>query len=537
MNKLYTLLTIVFLSLVAFQSRGQEEVSIKEALNMAAEQQVLSQQIGKVYLALFNNLSEPTLYQERDKAIKHFQKNMDALKFYHPNDRIKNAITELREKWKAYKKVAEWSIDEDGCKTIFDQSTEMLESCKRLLTAYEEYARQLSNLYESEEMAGIVKLLRLVSRQQMYTHRMMMLFLAAKQGIGTKNAEKELEEVGKEFDVILYDLQAAPFNSKTINDKIMEMQEHWGALSKYMEKEGKSSTGDKVVNSMTFLSNELISRGDKLTKMYLDLGKKLSISKFINVVSHQNTLSQRIAKAYVAIAYQQQVGKYKRELNLSIDEFEKEMNGLIKAAPNKDIKREVGVVQTMWKNYRKMVTNWEQMDPITVGKVLEKSHIIMASCDRVARAVDEYAQSVSEYKSFFVKQGEKVEEKDNIAYVLNMAGMQRTYSQRVAVYYMMSALKQDANLSAQRLKASVRKYNDCFKLINTSSLNTPEIERTIIEAQKDWVTIEDMTADIKEDDIATMLERSETLYTKLDKLNKLYESRMDELLTGDKTNP
>lgn len=504
-----------------------ENLTIREALNMAMRQQTLSQRIAKVYLALNNNLYEPKFYQERDLAIETFDKQLEILKAYAPTDKIKQALKNVRELWSDYKKVASWSINAKGAVKLLAQCDNMLRTSNYLVSAYEEYAQELGELYKNSELSEVIRLIKETGNQRMLTQRIMLFYLAAKQDIEKDACIQKLTATSQEYDAVISKIATAELNSPKIQTEIKEAQKYWSGLSNYIQFFDKDPA---YVNSMLLLSNELTQKADKIALMYQDLGRKLSISKTLNVLAYQNMLTQRIAKSYVAMTYKYSIPKHKRELVASIDLFEEQINSLQRSAPTEETKEAIRVVNIMWKNYRKLALNWQDMNDINVGKLLEKSHIIMASCDQVAQTIENYAQTIPEYKAFYEQNGQEVDAQNNIAQQVYTAGLQRVYSQRIIVYFIMHALGKDSQLSEERLNQCIQKYQEGYELLSASSISTPAINQVLHTSQKEWETIIEASKNTPEEAILTALEHSDNLFSKLDKLNDLYEKLMDKLI-------
>ncbi|MFT5647504.1 MAG: hypothetical protein ACI976_002196 [Aureispira sp.] len=511
----------------SFSNVEDENLTIKEALNMAMRQQTLSQRIAKIYFALNNNLYEPKFYQERDQAIETFDTQLEILKLYAPTEKVQQAIRNVRELWVDYKKVASWSINEKGALQILEQCDNILSASSYLVSAYEEYAEELGQLYKNSNLSEIVKLIKETGNQRMLTQRIMLFYLAAKQGIQKNASIKKLTATSEEYNALISQISNAKLNSPKIQKEIKEMQKYWSGLSNYTLFFDEDPA---YVNSMLLLSDELTKKADKLALMYQDLGQKLSISKTLNVLAYQNMLTQRIAKAYVAMTYKYAVAKHKRELLASIDLFEEQINSLQRSAPTEDTKAAIRVVNLMWKNYRKLALNWQDMGDINVGKLLERSHIIMASCDQVAHTIEDYAQTIPEYKAFYEKNGREVDAQNNIAQQVYTAGVQRVYSQRIVVYFIMDALDKDSQLSKERFNQCIKKYQAGHELLSASSISTAAIIQVLNTSHKEWNAIIQASKKDPEKAILAILEHSDTLFSKLDKLNSLYEKLMDKLI-------
>ena len=247
-------------------------------------------------------------------------------------------------------------------------------------------------------------------------------------------------------------------------------------------------------------------------------------------------LTQRIAKSYVAIAYGYTTAKHKREILESVDLFEEHMLSMIRSSnATEDFKATVGVVKTMWKNYRNLVTTWDKMDEISVIKVLEKGHVMMATCDRVAQEIEVLAKTIPEYKAFFVKEnGEPTNKQENIAHQMHLAGLQRVYSQRIAIYFVMNALEIDGNLSSQRMKSTIGNYNKNMQAMLTSPVNNTQINNELKKVQASWSRIEKYCTAPKKEEIPALMDLCVNLFNELDQLNNTYENRIDNFFMQQK---
>ena len=511
-----------------------EGLTIREAVNKATRQQALTQRIAKVYLALNNNLYEPKFYQERDAAIELFQSQLDELKMYTPTDKIKASIKHVQGIWKEYKAVADWSINEEGAVKLLRLCDEILYASNLLSLSYQEYAKELSEgTFNNTETLNIIDLIQAAGTQRTLTQRIMLFYLATKQDIDAVVAKRKLNIGIEDYKNTLEQLKTADFHSQDIRSELKLIQENWTTLNTLLN--SMDNDVDQV-NQMMSLADDISQKADKMSLLYEALGVKLTISKAINIASYQNMLTQRIAKAYVAVAYGYTPAKHKREILESVDLFEEHMLSMIRSSgATEDFKATVGVVKTMWKNYRKLVTTWENIDEISVVKVLEKGHVMMATCDRVAQEVEVLAKTIPEYKAFFVKEnGEATNTQENIAHQMHLAGLQRVYSQRIAIYFVMNALEIDGHLSTQRMRNTIRSYNKNMQAMLTSPVNTAQINAELKQAQTSWATIEKYCTTPKKEDIPVLMELCVNLFTELDQLNNTYEQNIDNVFMEQK---
>ncbi len=524
----------VWLSLILFLYLGtlnaQKEVSIKEAITKSAELEVLTQHIVKVYFALNNNLSEPKFYQERDFAINSFEECIERLKLLIPNNDVRKALTEMREHWVEYKKIAAWAINKEGANKLYQQSSVMLVFCQKLSLAYKNYAKKNGNIYQTGSWVKISSGLRRVVQKRIMTHQIVYHFFAIKLGIGSSPNffKRKLEDLSTKYDLLLHDLLSEEVNTLTIQKEIMEVQRQWGALSKQMK--ANETKGDTAgVAQVLHFAQQITDRGNGLMTLYHNLGEKLSISNMMNKVAEQNFVIQQIAKSFVAIAFEQQASRYKKEIILSIRQFEKGTDAFIHTAPTEEIKASAKVMQLMWKNYRIKALDLENIDVVKVSRLLEMSYRLMASVDAIFLEVNRYAQTMPSYTKYIDNKSQK----ENIITIIKAVGKQRIYSQSIVTHYMMCALDKDIALQSQRLKEAILQYNNRIILLEKGTYNDATIEYVLDKTNKEWKAIESLIDKINKQDINLVIEFSDILSERLVQLSNLYEAKMDEVLTKE----
>lgn len=521
MQKLITLSFIItFISANLFA----EDMSIREAINKSAHQSMLAQQIAKVYLALNDNERVPEYYQERDAAIEQFTSQLEELRNYRPTPQIKNAWVEVDAQWNSYKAIADWAINKEGALKLIGQADNMLTACNNLVVAYEQYARDISKdgVDDFKELASLVET---SGNQRMRLQRLMLYYLAAKQDIDKKTSERKLTSTIQDYDDALQKLNNSSDNSSEITKELKAVQNDWNQLKTFLKEYNVDN--DYIANMMTLTRNQTISMNG-ITHMYQNLGSVLSISKLLNTSSYLHMLTQRIAKDYAAITYGYKAGKYKIELDKSINLFEEQLHSLTVSAQTEEIKRSAEVVKIMWKNYRKMAK--DNPEDLYVGRMIEQSHIILAACDRLVKQIEEYAETIPEYQNLFEKNGKKVAAQENIAHLIDLAGSQRMYTQKLGLYFMLSALNKDSEVSGNRLKESLSGFSKAFETLKSSKLNSPSLIKDLHTMHMEWKSIENRCENIKKSDINDLLEIIDTLLIKTQSVAKAYQLKMDELL-------
>lgn len=530
MQKIILILWLSFLGLISHLNANDYNLPIQTALKLSSDQQIQSQRLAKVYVALCNNVMEPKFYQERDAAIETFDEQLHQLSLFTPTEKIKTEIKNVREIWKEYKKIAGWSIKKDAASKLLKLSTTILQATKALTAAYYEYEKTQTIQVKNSDLITINQYIKQNKNQLILIQRIMLYYLSAKQGIDAAASGHSLHDAQKAFASILSILEKAKITSKSIQTKLQFIRDNWTAINQHLVSVDKDQS---YIDAM-FNQSDLISATIKdIIVKYHELGVKLNISYSINEGTSQSMLIQQIAKSYIASINDHISYNYKKTVLEQTDYFEKKMSSMTINASSEEIKQSIKVVKTMWKNYKNLVTDFEAIDELRAIKVLEQSHVIMAACDRVSDEIENYALKIPAYQNLCKKDGHPVDPSLDITLQIRSSGNLKVYAQRLALYFMMKTLNLDSDLSSQRLEDCINDFQNDYKQLTSSRLNSPAIRVLLENCNTEWEWIQSACKNSKKEDIDLMLEQTKTLTKKLTKLTNLYEHRMNDFFAED----
>jgi len=524
------LYTILIISLTSSLYANDLKLDIQKALEIASDQQVQSQRIAKVYLALCNNVMEPKFYQERDEAIEKFEEQLHQLSLFTPTEEIKENIQNVRTIWQEYKKIAGWSIKKDAASKLLKQSTSILQATKALFIAYNNYNKSLTTSSDNSDLITINQYIKQNRNQLILMQRIMLYYLSEKQGIDATAAGHSLNDAQKSFSRILGILEKAKITSKSIQSKLELIRENWTEINQHLIFVDKDQS---YIDDMLNRSNLISSTVKEISQKYLELSVKLSISYSINEATMQTVYVQRIAKSYIASINDHIAYKYKKEVIEYVEDFENRMNSMLVTAQTEDIKMSINVVKTMWKNYKKLATNFESMDDLRATKLIEQSYVVMAACDRVSDEIEKYALGIPSYKALSVKDDVKIDPTLDITHQIYVSSDLRVNSQRLALYFILTALDIDSDLSSKRLDTYSQEFKKQFDELKASRINSPAMTVLLESCNKEWDWMKEASKTTKKEDIDLMLEHTNLLSKKLTKLTNLYEHRMNDFFAED----
>lgn len=527
-NTIYTL--SLFLGSIVSLYADDTKLTISQAIRIAADQEIQSQRVARIYLALCNDMMDPKFYQERDAAIELFDSQLRQLSLYTPNEEIKSHLQRVRDLWDPYKKIANWSIKKDAASKLMKQSTGMLQATKALFTAYVDYQKQTQVTKESSDLVTIQEYVKQNTNQQVLMQRIVMFYLAQKQAIDAQYASKALEESQKVFLRMLNILNKAKISSTAIQTNLSSIQQEWNALEfRFNKIDGNQEYMKEFYHSASHIANLL----NTVSVQYEDLAIKLSLSHSLNDAIAQTILVQKIAKSYVASRNEVLSYQHRKLVTEYVNDFERGIESMLHAAPTDAIIRDLNVVQTMWKNYKRLVTDFDNIDEIRIVRAMELCYVVMATCDRVTSSVRHYAESIPAYQRLYIKDGVQVDAAQDITYHIRSTNDLRGYSERIALYFMLKNASVDRDLSCKRLQECMDDFENKLELLSNSSLNSISAQKLLESCQNEWVWIKSACKASNSEDILLMIDNTTLLEKKLEKLSKLYEYKMNDLFAAD----
>jgi hypothetical protein len=528
--RIYTLL-LVCLGSFSYSEANDMQLTINEALSISANQQIQSQRIARIYLSLCNNMMEPTFYQERDVAIGLFDEQLRKLAFFTPTEDIKSNVERVKKLWAEYKKIAEWSIKKDAASKLLKLSTGMLQATKALYSSYIEYQRSQTNQQVNSDLLTINEYLKSNIKQLVLVERTMMFYLAEKQGIDTQNSNSLFKESQKIFLRTLNVMARADVTSASIRRHIATVREQWASLEVHFKDIDKEQD---YMKDMYYSANKISALVRHISKNYKELATKLNLSYSLNEAINQTILVQQISKDYIASNMDESMSyQYRKQVTDGVAEFEKRINSMMHTAQTEEISTALNVVQIMWKNYKRLVTDFENIDEVRTIRVMELCYVVMAACDRVTDEVEVYAQSIPSYTDLYTKNGVEVDPSLDITHLTRASNNMVGLSERIALYFMMKSSEIDNDLSCKRLRETMTDFEKSFEELNASNLNTPAIQKLLESCTIEWVWIKSACKEANAEDMAAMLDNISLLCKKLRKASVLYEHEMNDMFSQD----
>ena len=213
----------------------------------------------------------------------------------------------------------------------------------------------------------------------------------------------------------------------------------------------------------------------------------LTMGDAINKAGRQRMLTQRIVKTYAMMGQDIRYRKAKKQLRLSIELFDDQLNELKKIKVNSEIKGELQAVEKLWKPMRAIATkkiNKDQVIQLRAGseKLLEKAHHVVTLLEGASES--------------------------NAGQLVNIAGRQRMLTQRMANLYLLQSWGFNDEQYKNDYTQAVTEFDSALQKLKAASENTPQINKGLTQVEQLWQLFK-LSDRMKEDKfIPTLVTRS-----------------------------
>lgn len=235
---------------------------LSDAINKAGRQRMLSQRLGKAWLALVHGIDKAHAQQVLDKSLSLFDRQLVELKAYATVADIKETYSKLEGAWSDYKAALV------GATPAREGAARMLQLNAAVLSL----AHQGTVQYETAMGKPTGKLVNIAGRQRMLSQRMAMYYLAAKLPVDAATATAEIDKARSEFVAGMSTLHKAPETTARIKDELMLADGQWVFFEAALKKVGSGEVAAAKPMTEVFIASEnLLTVMDRITGLYAGL--------------------------------------------------------------------------------------------------------------------------------------------------------------------------------------------------------------------------------------------------------------------------
>ena len=190
---------------------------LSDAINKAGRQRMLSQRMGKAWLALLLNVEKTSAQIVLDKSLALFDRQLTELKGFAPTPDLQATYGKLDAAWGEFKSALV------GKAPSRETAAALLQLDAKVLSL----AHQGTQQFEAALSKPLGKLVNVAGRQRMLTQRMAKFYLAATLPVDASTASAEIAKARGEFTAAMELLRNAPEATLRIQEELKLADAQW----------------------------------------------------------------------------------------------------------------------------------------------------------------------------------------------------------------------------------------------------------------------------------------------------------------------
>jgi len=236
-------------------------LDINDAINKAGRQRMLSQRMGKAYVALGMDLADTGARQVLDASLALFDRQLIELKAFAPTPAIKSTYQDLEAVWSEYKTALV------GAKPARERVAQLIDLDSRVLAL----AHKGTGQYEAASGKSQGKLVNIAGRQRMLSQRCAKFYLALSWDAAVHDAKPELDKARGEFAAAHRVLFEAPEATAAIRAELELAQNQWVFFDNALQQGNTAGQGARRASEVFRASENVLQVMDRVTGMYARL--------------------------------------------------------------------------------------------------------------------------------------------------------------------------------------------------------------------------------------------------------------------------
>ncbi|MDR7332968.1 type IV pili methyl-accepting chemotaxis transducer N-terminal domain-containing protein [Roseateles asaccharophilus] len=223
------------------QARIEE---LGEAIDKAGAQRMLSQRMGKAWLAQLRPELSDRARQVLQTSEARFERQLDLLMGFAPTPEISGSFRALQRRFQDYRALLHRAPRREDLDELLRRAGEVLSLAHVATGQLQERSRESS-----------AWLVNLSGRQRMLSQRLALFFLAGQQGARPLLVQNEITKARNEFTTAMTTLAQAPEATPAIRDNLELARNQWVFLQAAL---GGESQGPQAANDVFLASENLL---------------------------------------------------------------------------------------------------------------------------------------------------------------------------------------------------------------------------------------------------------------------------------------
>lgn len=231
---------------------------LSDAINKAGRQRMLSQRMGKAWLALVHQTANANAQLVMDRSMALFDRQLIELKAYAPTPEIRDTYLKLENVWSGYKSTLVGTApNRSGAHAVLEADAKVLA-----------LAHQGTVQYETALNRPVGKLVNVAGRQRMLSQRMAKFYFAAMLPVDASVASSEISKSRTEFLSAMDLLRNAPQVTERIRSELQLADGQWFFFDQALKNMQTPGANARALSDVFVTSENLLSVMDRVTGMY-----------------------------------------------------------------------------------------------------------------------------------------------------------------------------------------------------------------------------------------------------------------------------
>jgi hypothetical protein len=253
-----------------------QNLSISQAVNIAARQRMLTQRMakGRVYRAM--GVQAEQAQKEINASIVTFEETLKNLLAYSPNKKIKEKFERVEKVWPEYKAALQNDSSKSSAVFVITNNTRILTLCDEAVQELIAYSKTLPSASDDAAISPVIvsQYTNISGKTRLLSQRLT-LYYGAHYSDLDKDADKQLKVVADNIQSCFSQLMACEINTTDIDDALATVIKDWDAIREKCHKGDCFDFENKTVDPIMMYEtcNKILSKMDKVTAMYASLLK------------------------------------------------------------------------------------------------------------------------------------------------------------------------------------------------------------------------------------------------------------------------
>ena len=229
----------------------------------------------------------------------------------------------------------------------------------------------------------------------------------------------------------------------------------------------------------------------------------------INQAGRQRMLSQRMTKAWLAVAMGVESTQAQKILNSSTEVFEHQLSDLKAFAPNATIRSIYQQLETAWAELKTLLTG-DKPQPQKARLVVAADAKVLALAHAGTQALEAVLQTP-------------------VGSLVNLAGRQRMLSQRMAKFYLLATVPVDTQAAVQEIQTARTEFQAALGTLRQAPEATHRIREELQLAETQWLFFDHALQRVHQNQAGSrhandVLVTSENILSVMERVTGLYAS-------------